>query len=256
LIFFRSVLIPSLSQEGGEETTEQLFAEQHADAAFLLSRCWEVFNISLEEDTDKEMLAYIGAGFAGGGAALGAYLESGWCIIPMGAGIMNMAQAWYRHRRAVKDSVKALDKTTKDITKQELEQRIKESNYDLPPMTPETAKDMEMGIYAIEVAQAVAEKDYNIKRYPANLVGGGLLLYAGYQSMFQSAYAGVGTATAAGIVMIGAHVWKKRKIVKAAEKTMEFLKEKGYDYFDAYIRKKPRYDFYERFIKGKPATAG
>ncbi len=240
-----------------------------------------MFKISLEESTDKEYellrkeflknasqhyrttewtpdkkaLAYIGTGMATGGTALGLYFESGWFLIPMCAGVMNAIQAWYRYRRGIRDSVKALDKTTKDLSKAELEQRIDEKNYDLPPWTQESVKDMEMGIYSIEVAQAVAEKDYDIKRYPANLVGGGLMLYAGYQSMFQSVYAGIGTATAAGLIMIGAHFWKKRKIVKAAEKTQEFLKKKGYGYFDAYIRSKPPYDFYERFIKNKPVAA-
>jgi hypothetical protein len=229
-----------------EETADKEYARLRKE--FLMQAKRHYQKQAWNEQGNKH-LAYIGAGFGIGGAALGHYFESVWFLVPMGAGVMNMLQAWWKKHCSARDSVKALDNTTKDLTKEQLEQRIKDKDYDLPPITPETAKDMEMGIYAIEVAGAVAEKDYNIKRYPANLLGGAMLVYAGYQSLFQSPYAGVGTATAAGIVMFGAHMIKKRRIIRAAEKTHEFLKQKGYDYFDMYIRKKPHYDFYQQFIK-------
>ncbi|MBW2965439.1 hypothetical protein KY363_08330, partial [Candidatus Woesearchaeota archaeon] len=190
-----------------------------------------------------------------GGAGMVAtyFSDSPWCIVPLGVGLMNMTQAGLKKRRALKESMKAVEKRTSGMTSDELESRIAKQDFSLPEPTQEDMENFEMGIYAVTVAQAVGEKDFKFMKYPWPSVGVGLLAYGAYSGFTDNPVAGGMTMTMGGVVMLVSSYLKKRKIAKIAERAHDFLKQKGYGYFDSYIRKKDPYEFYERFMKPKPA---
>lgn len=244
---------------------------------------WEVFKISLEEVTGKQyselrreflkgarkhyntelwngweggyLKALAATGMVIGSAGIVAtyFSDSPWCIVPLGVGAMNMVQAGVKKRHALKETMNAVEKRTAGITGDELEMRIGKGDYSLPEPTREDMQNFEMGLYAVTVAQAVAEKDFKFMKYPWPSVGVGLLAYGAYSGFTDNPVAGGMTMTMGGVVLLVSNYLKKRKIAKIAEHTHEFLKQKGYGYFDSYIRKKEPYEFYERFMKAKQA---
>jgi hypothetical protein len=254
-----------VSQISLEETVEQSKAEHSAAAHHaaereslrkqFLKQARKHYSKELWKDGYFKVLAGTGMVFAGGGLIAYAATDSMWAILPLGAGVMNTIQAAVKHRSQLNKVIDTFDKKTRSLTSDDLEQRLDKKDFSFPDPTPEDNQHLEMDMYALAVVQEVAQKDFKFTKYPWPTVGVGILAYGTYSCFTDNPVAGGMTMTMGGVVMLASHYMKKRKLVKLMERTSKYLREKGYDYFDSYIRKKEPYFFYERFILEKKPVA-
>jgi len=192
-------------------------------------------------------LALTGMAVGVGGTALTYFSDSILCVIPAGAGLINMVQAYVNKEIATRELVSALERKTANLNYAELEERVKSRNYELPDMSEDDLKGLEMDTYSLNVVSAVSESEFKSLKYPWTPVGIGLMCYGLVKSMSSPAGGGI-TMAIGGIMCLGSSLWKKRKIAKIFKQVNGEVKRKGYDYFDNYLRKKDPLVFYKYHV--------
>ncbi|MBW2972099.1 hypothetical protein KY359_03610 [Candidatus Woesearchaeota archaeon] len=243
----------SLKEVSLEEVTDRDYAQLRRR---FLKDAKKHYSREAWSDGYLRTLAGLGAGLGIGGAALYNILDSEWCLIPALVGVVNMGQAYMKKRLITGACVDALDKRTAGISYEELERRVNDCDYDVPGPSEDEMKQMSMDLYAMRVMDAVAQKDVKFPRYPWSGVGMGIAGFGAYQAASDNPVAGGFTIAAGSIVFLISSLMKRRKIANIAKKAKAYLDEKGYNFFDNYVRKKDPYVFWQVNVLGNRDFAG
>jgi hypothetical protein len=229
-----------------EETTNESFEKLQKR---YLKEAAKACNDEFWKENRNYILAYMGMGVGSFGTCASMFTGSVWPMVFGGAGIATMVSAWIDKRNAKQDTVKALKEVTSKMGYEELETRLANRNFSLPMLDSGGLNDFEMVIYASEVSQHVYEKEKGLKHYSWPLAGTGIAAYGLYEASTGSSIAGGLTLTAGSIIFLASYAIKKRGMNKLGLKVFNFLKEKGFDFYERYARNRDPYEFYQRFIK-------
>ncbi|MBU2561511.1 MAG: hypothetical protein KKD17_04380 [Nanoarchaeota archaeon] len=243
----------SLKEVSLEEVTDRQYAQLRRR---FLKDAKRHYSKEAWKDPYFRGLACVGAGLGAGCTALSYWLDTPWLMIPALAGVVNMCQAYVQKREATGIMVEALDKRTSGMCYAELEKRVNNRDYSVPEPSEDDMRQMLMDRYALKVMMAVAEKDFRLTRYPWSVAGAGIAGYGIYQGMTDNPVAGGFTVAMGSMVFLASNVIKKRRIAKVARKASAFLKEKGFEFFDSYVRRKDPYVFWQVNVLGNREYAG
>ncbi|MBN1543898.1 hypothetical protein JW898_00370 [Candidatus Woesearchaeota archaeon] len=243
----------SLKEVSLDEVTERDYAQLRRR---FLKDAKRHYSKEAWKDRYLKGLACVGAGLGAGGTALAYVFDSSWIMIPALAGVVNMCQAYAQKREATGIMVEALDRRTSGLGYAELEKRVTAADYSIPEPSEDEMKQMMMDRYALKVMAAVAEKDFRLTRYPWPVAGGGIAAYGIYQGMTDDPIAGGFTLAMGSLVFLASNVFKKRRIANVARRASAFLKEKGFAFFDSYVRRKDPYMFWQVNVLGNREYAG
>ncbi|MBW2999667.1 hypothetical protein KY339_03265 [Candidatus Woesearchaeota archaeon] len=197
------------------------------------------------EDPYLRGLAKVGMSLGVGSTVVAYATDVGWFFLPAFAGVLNMVHACYSKRKARKVLVKLLDKRTSDISYKELEKRVLDKDYEIPEPSDEERQEMLIKGYTLVVTNAVEKKEFTLGKYPWTGAGFGIFAYGVFDSYNGNPIPGGFTSIFGAMIYFTAALIKRKKVLKIAKRVENFLKEIGYDYFDAYIKKKDPYDFYK-----------
>ena len=192
--------------------------------------------------------AYVGSGLTVLGTGAAYLLDSPVPFLFAAAGAINVGWAFLRKRKARKDLVRLLERRTQDMSYEELQERVKEGNYELPEPSEEERQETLKSIYAGLVVSAVAQKEQGLVKHPWTIAGFCILGSGWYTSSAGSPLGGGIAMTIGGLVILASQYNKIKKVRKLATKVNDFLNEKGYEFFQDYALGKDPYDFYKRFI--------
>ncbi len=163
-------------------------------------------------------------------------------------GVVVVTRAFFRRRRLRKDILDSLEKEVMNISYEELEERMNNSNYELSRPDTEKIKQKEVEEYISYVVNYVMKEENRLLRRPYTLAGLGIMMGGIYLSSQGSPYSGGLIAmlgTAIGITSESKNIIKQRKLKNGVKK---IIYEKGYEYLKIHAFNKNPYAFYKKHI--------
>jgi hypothetical protein len=215
----------------------------------------------------SKAMEYVGAAIMGAGIYGSTQTEHWWIPLLLGSpGLLMIARSVLHRRRIRKDIMKLLEKDVADISYEELEKRVKESDYEPLGRDEEKVKRAEMDEYYHTLVHDVMKREHLLVNRVPSLAGYGVVIAGLYVVTKGKGFENLGTTllgltiTSVGAVIAFLSEYRAFKKMRKLKKDVKrVMYGKGYEFFKLHANKQRTYDFYKQHIlpeiTGKPAAS-
>ncbi|MFH1682933.1 MAG: hypothetical protein ABIA37_03990 [Candidatus Woesearchaeota archaeon] len=214
---------------------------QQADQAYL-----QAFKKDEELNLQRKVCYFFSA------VGLPAYVLSDYhpmSLLPLGVGLFQIIRSYTRRRSKKKKALQLLEKRTKRISQKDLEKRLKEKDYSIPPEpSAEEILDYEVKQYSALIKETVRKKEYGLVNYPLELGGAGIGLFGCFEAQHHP-YRGMTWGIIGAVLFLGSGLWKNRQLRKVEQKTKDYLKEHPAEM--RFLKDRDLHEYYKKKIERK-----